>query len=38
MVLEFEFLIPKKNLIVGSFLVLSNLRLQNHELAKVEYV
>ena len=37
MVLEVKFPIPK-NLIVSSFLVLSNRRLQNHRLAKVEYV
>ena len=37
MVLKVEFPIPK-NLIVSSFVVLSNRRLQNHKLAKVECV
>ena len=37
MVLEVRFPI-QKNLIVSNFFVLSNRRLQNHKLAKVEYV
>ena len=36
-ILKLSFL-SQKNLIVSSFLVLSNRRLQNHKLAKVEYV